>query len=301
MEVRQLEYFVAVVDERSFTKAAQRERVAQPAVSAQIQRLERQVGQPLLTRSSREVRLTQAGAAFLPHARAALTAIRDAQRAVDEVADLVRGSVAIGTVTLHPVDVAGILADFHADHPAVEITLGTDNSDVLLAKLADGRLDIAIVSLGVDEEPADLDLHVITDEAIEAAVALDHPLARRRSLPLDVLCTHPLISLPAGTGLRTRLDTSCAARGVTPRIAFEATSPLALAELAGHGLGVAILPTSTARNDPKLHVLRLVPPLRGRLVWAWRRDMTSPAARLLRERATGGLRDRREAGMDTPT
>lgn len=287
MELRQLEYFVAVVEEHSFTKAAQRERVAQPAVSAQIRRLERQVGQSLLTRSSREVRLTQAGAAFLPHARAALAAIQDAQRAVDEVAQLVRGSVAIGTVTLHPVDVAGLMADLHADHPSVEITLGTDNSDVLMDKLADGRLDIAIVSIGVDEQPAHLDVHGITDEAVEAAVALDHPLARRRSLPLDVLCNHPLISLPVGTGLRTRLDTACAAAGVMPRIAFEATSPLELAELAGHGLGVAILPTSIARNDPRLHVLRLVPALRGRLVWAWRRDMTSPAARLLRDRAIG--------------
>jgi DNA-binding transcriptional LysR family regulator len=301
MEVRQLEYFVAVVEERSFTRAAQRERVAQPAVSAQIQRLERQVGQPLLTRSSRDVRLTQAGAAFLPHARAALAAIRDAQRAVDEVAGLVRGSVAIGTVTLHPVDVAGLMADFHTDHPSVEITLGTDNSDVLLDKLADGRLDIAIVSIGVDEEPADVDVHVITDEAIEAAVAHDHPLARRRSLPLDVLCTHPVISLPVGTGLRTRLDTACAALALTPRIAFEATSPLELAELAGHGLGVAILPTSMARNDPKLHALRLVPPLRGRLVWAWRRDMTSPAARLLRERAIARLPRQTAGGTITPT
>src|SRR5690348_11420902 len=103
MELRQLEYLVAVVEEGSFTRAAQRERVAQPAVSAQIQRLERQVGQPLLTRSSREVRLTQAGAAMLPHARAALAAVRDARQAVDEVANLVRGTVAIGTVTLHPV------------------------------------------------------------------------------------------------------------------------------------------------------------------------------------------------------
>lgn len=301
MEVRQLEYFVAVVEESSFTKAAHREGVAQPAVSAQIRRLERQVGQTLLTRSSRDVRLTQAGAAFLPHARAALAAIRDAQRAVDEVAHLVRGSVAIGTVTLHPVDVAGLLADFHADYPAVEITLGADNSDVLLAKLADGRLDIAIVSIGVDEEPADLDVQVITDEGIEAAVALDHPLARRRSLPLDVLCTHPLISLPVGTGLRTRLDTACAVMGVTPRIAFEASSPLELADLAGHGLGVAILPTSMARHDPTLHVLGLVPALRGRLVWAWRRDMTSPAARLLRERVTAGLRDQTAGGMVTLT
>ena len=301
MEVRQLEYFVAVVEEQSFTRAAVRERVAQPAVSAQIRRLERQVGQSLLTRSSRDVRLTQAGAAFLPHARAALAAIRDAQRAVDEVADLVRGSVAIGTVTLHPVDVAGLMAGFHAEYPDVEISLGTDNSDVLLDKLADGRLDMAIVSLGADEQPADLEVHVITDEAIEAAVAPDHPLAPRSSVPVDVLCGYPLISLPVGTGLRTRLDTACAAVGAEPRIAFEATSPLELAELAAHGLGVAILPSSMARNDPKLHVLRLVPALRGRLVWAWRRDMTNPAARQLRERATAPRPDQGFGAMPAVT
>lgn len=180
MELRQLEYFVAVVEERSFTRAAERERVAQPAVSAQIRRLERLVGQPLLVRSSRDVRLTQAGSALLPHARTALAAVRAAQAAVDDVAQLVRGSVTIGTVTLHPVDVARLITDFHADYPDVEITLGTDNSDALLAKLSDGRLDVAIVSIGVDEEVEGLDFTVITDEALEAAVATQHPLARAR-------------------------------------------------------------------------------------------------------------------------
>ena len=285
MELRQLEYFVAVVEERSFTRAAQRERVAQPAVSAQIRRLERQVGQPLLMRSSRDVRLTQAGAAMLPHARAALAAVRDAQAAVDEVAQLIRGAVAIGTVTLHPIDVAGLIAAFHADYPEVEITLGTDNSDALLAMLEDGRLDMAIVSIGVDETLPGMDFAVVTDEALEAVVATGHRLARRKALSLKELCEHPLISLPAGTGLRSRLDSACAAAGLRPRIAFEATSPLELAELARHGLGVAILPQSMARSSDELHALRLPPELRGRLVWAWRRDVTGPAARLLSERA----------------
>ena len=214
MELRQLEYLVAVVEEGSFTRAAQRERVAQPAVSAQIQRLERQVGQPLLTRSRRDVRLTQAGAAMLPHARAALAAVRAAQQAVDEVASLVRGTVAIGTVTLHPVDVAGLMAEFHVAHPGVEISLRTDNSDVLLAELADGRLDAAIVSIAVDETPGEVDCAVITDEIIEPAVSTGHPLHARKTVTLQQLCEHPLISLPSGTGLRSRLDTACCGRRI---------------------------------------------------------------------------------------
>src|ERR1043165_7241262 len=111
MELRQLEYFVAVTEEANFTRAAQRVHVAQPAVSAQIARLERELGQPLVDRSRREVRLTAAGAAVLPYARAPLDAGRHARTAVDELTQLVRGSVTVGTVTAHNVDLPQLLAD----------------------------------------------------------------------------------------------------------------------------------------------------------------------------------------------
>src|SRR6185369_12151088 len=90
MELRQLEYLVAVAEEGNFTRASERIHVAQPAVSAQIQRLERELGQPLLDRSRRAVRLTAAGEAVLPHARAALAAVRTMGVAADEVTRLVR-------------------------------------------------------------------------------------------------------------------------------------------------------------------------------------------------------------------
>lgn len=285
MEIRQLEYFVAVVDEGSFTAAARREHVAQPAVSAQLQRLERLVGQPLFDRARRTVRLTEAGAAMLPHARAALAAVRAAQAAVDDVTDLVRGTLSVGTVTAHDVDVARLLADFHGDYPDVEISLGTANSDELIAALRDGRIDAAIVSIGIDEEPDGLDVDVVTAQPIAAAVSRDDPLSSHASITLAQLCERPLIALPAGTGLRTTLDAACKREGLVPHIAFEASSPLALADLAEHGLGVAIVPESVAHGRPSLHALRIAPQLRGRLVWAWARGTSSPAARVLRERA----------------
>src|SRR4029079_15863150 len=104
MELRQLEYFVAVTEEANFTRAAQRVHVAQPAVSAQVAKLERELGQPLLDRSRREVRLTAAGEAALPFAREALRAVADLRTAVDEVSQLVRGAVSIGVVTAHNID-----------------------------------------------------------------------------------------------------------------------------------------------------------------------------------------------------
>src|SRR6478672_6107487 len=166
MELRQLEYFVAVAEEANFTRAAERIHVAQPAVSAQ--RLERELGQPLLDRSRRTVRLTAAGEAALPYARAALAAVADIHVAVEELTQLVRGTVAIGTVTSHSVDMPLLLADFHADHPEVEITLSTDSSDTLIEMVCTGRLDAAIVSVGPGERPEGLDVEVVTDEAIAA-------------------------------------------------------------------------------------------------------------------------------------
>jgi DNA-binding transcriptional LysR family regulator len=291
MELRQLEYFVAVAEEANFTRAAERIRVAQPAVSAQIQRLEREVGQPLLDRSRRTVRLTAAGAAALPYARAALAAVADIHVAVDELTQLVRGIVTIGTVTTHSVDIPSLLADFHSDHPSVEITLSTDSSDVLIEKVRTGQLDTAIVSVGADERPIGLDVEVVTDEPIAAAVAPTDELASRKTVRLRDLADRRLIALPVGAGIRHQFDAACSRAGVTPRIAFEASTPLALADLAEQGLGVAIVPSSVPRNRDGLRSLAIVPELRGRLVLAWRSDgPMSPAARVLVDRARRLLR-----------
>jgi DNA-binding transcriptional LysR family regulator len=286
MELRQLEYFVAVVEEANFTRAAERVHVAQPAVSAQIQRLERDLGQPLLDRSRRVVRLTAAGEAVLPYARAALGAVADMHIAVDEVTQMVRGAVTIGTVSSHSVDIPRLLADFHADHPNVEITLGTDSSDNLIEGLRTGQLDMAIVSVGPDETPDGLEVEVVTDEAIQAVVSPSDALAKRTKIRLTDLRDRTLIALPVGAGIRYQFDSACARAGVAPRIAFEASTPLALADLAERGLGVAIVPASVPRSRDGLHAVAIVPEIRGRLVLAWRSaGPISPAARVLVERA----------------
>jgi DNA-binding transcriptional LysR family regulator len=291
MELRQLEYFVAVAEEANFTRAAERVHVAQPAVSAAIQRLERELGEQLLDRSHRTVLLTAAGEAALPHARAALAAVADIGVAIDELTELVRGTVTIGTVTSHSVDIPSLLADFHAEHPQVEITLSTDTSDALIEKVRTGRLDAAIVSVGSDERPEGLDVEVVTDEAIQAAVAKTDALASRKTIRLTDLADRQLIALPVGAGVRHQFDAACASAGVTPRIAFEASTPLAVAELAERGLGVAIVPASVPRGRDGLRGLPIVPQLRGRLVLAWRSGgPMSPAARVLVDKARRLLR-----------
>lgn len=286
MELRQLEYFVAVTEEANFTRAAQRAHVAQPAVSAQIARLERELGQPLLDRSRREVRLTAVGEAVLPYARSALEAVRQARTAVDELAQLVRGSVTIGTVTAHNVDMPQLLAQYHQAYPAVEITLSTDTSDALIDGVRSGRFDVAITAIGSDEVPDGLSVATTTDQPIEAVVGRTDPWATRRTVSLAALAQRPLIALPAGGGIRRQLDRACAAAGVTPHVVLEAATPDALADLAARGLGVAIVPGSVARERTDVHAIAIRPELRGRLVLAWRATgPISPAARALIEMA----------------
>ncbi|GAA0490585.1 LysR substrate-binding domain-containing protein [Streptomyces sp. NPDC046215] len=286
MELRQLAYFVTVAEEANFTRAAAKLHVAQPGVSAQIRRLERELGQELLDRTSRSVRLTEVGEAVLPYARAALAAVDGVRLAVDEMTGLVRGRVAIGMVTSHDVDMPTLLAEFHQDHPGVEITLAEAPSHELIESLLDGRLDAAIVAVG-EEVPPGLALHTVTEQRIVAAVALDHAMAKGETVRLADLREQVLISLPRGTGIRSILDRACAAAGFAPHAAFEAGSPVALAELAARGLGIAVIPEGLARSRPDLHTLAIVEPvLRGGLAFAWRTDgPMSPAARALVGRA----------------
>ncbi|MFV2175093.1 LysR family transcriptional regulator [Actinomadura sp. LOL_016] len=290
MELRQLEYFVAVTEEASFTRAAARLHVAQPGVSAQIRQLERELGQPLFDRSGRTVRLTEAGELVLPHARAALAAVHGARRSVDELTGLLRGHVTIGTFDwVAALDLPGMLAGFHRDHPNVEITVVQHDSATLAGELRVGRVDLAFLSIG-DDPPAGLATEVVFEQDLVAAAARDHPLAGRATIPLRGLAEHALISLPKGTGVRAVLDRACAAAGLRPRVAFEAGEPPVLAELAARGLGVAVVPASAAEAFAgDLHVLPIVRPrLRGRVVLAWRAEgPRSPAARALTERARG--------------
>ncbi|MEU8892350.1 LysR family transcriptional regulator [Streptomyces sp. NPDC048442] len=285
MELRQLEYFVTVADLASFTKASEALHVSQPGVSSQVRKLERELGQDLLDRSSRTVRLTAAGATVLPYARAALATVSSIREAVDELSGLVRGRVTVGTITSldRSIGLPALLASFHEAYPGVEIGLTEDGSDRLLEALDSGRIDLAIIGR-TGAPPPGITLHDIVNEPLVAAVGHQDPLAGRAHINLDELADRALIWLTRGTGLRTAVEAACEAAGFRPRIAFEAADPHVLAQLAGRGLGVAVLPVSVARaNEAEVHRIDIVRPrIHCRLALAWRTNgPTSPAGAAL--------------------
>lgn len=246
MELRQLEYFVAVAEEQNFTRAAERVHISQSGVSAQIRQLERELGTELFDRSPRTVTLTVAGRVALEHARAALAAAGALGQAVGEVTDLIRGRLTVGMVmgcTLTPLFDA--LAAFHQAHPGVEISLLEDNSDRLVEGVRAGAIDLALIGAAT-ATPDGLDALTIISERLVVAVPAGHPLAGQRRVTLHDLVAYPIVCMPPGTGLRTVFDQACAAQSLRPAITLQASAADAIADLAARGLAVAVLSNSMA-------------------------------------------------------
>lgn len=287
MELRQLRYFVTVVEEANFTRAAHRLHLAQPGLSVQIRQLERELGQPLLDRSGRSVTMTAAGAAVLPHAWAALEAAQRISHTIDEFTGLLRGQVRVGLISgaaTEEFDVATVLSQFHRDHPQVGISLTEDTTDRMLAALAHGTLDIALVGLTGAELDPTFGVDVVFDTRLDAALARDDDEFGPR-ITLSQLRDRALICLPRGTGLRGVFERACAEAGFEPRVEFEAAAPPLLIQLAAGGLGIAVVP-ALADDDADAAGVRMVeitePEIRGQLALVWRTDRAvAPAAKVL--------------------
>jgi DNA-binding transcriptional LysR family regulator len=250
MELRQLEYFIAVAEEANFTRAAERVHISQSGISAQIRQLERDLGAELIDRSGRTASLTTAGAAALEHARGALASVEAVRQAVDDVNGLIRGRLVVGMVTACTVTpLFDALASFHLAHPAVEISLVEDNSDRLVARVRTGTTDLALVGASGTTPPG-LNALSIVSERLVAAVPFGHPLAERRRITLAELSGYPIVCLPEGTGVRTVFDQACSAKSVQPVIALQASAPSAVVDLCLRGLGIAILSESMAGRHP---------------------------------------------------
>jgi DNA-binding transcriptional LysR family regulator len=288
MELRHLEYFVAVAEEQHFTRAAERMRVAQSGLSASVRSLERELGAPLFVRTTRRVELTEAGRALLTEARRTLASADAARQAVAAVKGLLRGSLAVGAEQcLGVVDVARLLAEFRDRHPNVEIMLRQGPSADLCADLRAGRLDMAFIATD-GKPPEQLDLIPLAAEPMMVICHPAHRFAEAADIDWGDLREEIFVDFHRGFGAREATEDECAARRLNRRVAVEVNDVHSLLDFVGAGLGVAVVPRPIAHKRPAL--VRAVP-LNGPSAYTWRvwvalaggRPTSPPAAELLRQ------------------
>jgi DNA-binding transcriptional LysR family regulator len=256
MELRHLTHFVAVAEEASFTRASERLHIVQSAVSASIRSLERELGVQLFERTTQRVRLSDAGEVLLPEARRTLAAAAGARDAIDGVRGGLRGTVRIGTMqALRIIDVPLVLAEFHREHPLVELHVrhAGGGSAALADGVRDGELDLAILS--AHAAVPGLELTALASEAMQLACRRDHPLAARKAVGLAELAEETFIDFPTGWGVRTATDRAFAAARVRRAVTMEIDDVPELMRMVTVGLGVALLPPSLAVDTE----LRTVP------------------------------------------
>ena len=200
-----MRYVVAVAELGNFTRAAERCFVVQSALSHQVARLEHELGARLFHRTSRQVRLTAAGEAFLPQARRCLEAADRARAEVAAATGEIRGRLAVGVIpTVAAVDVPETLRIFHDRHPDVRIGLSTGSSDALARRVADGRLDLAFLGLPVGTEVPGVQGRVLATDRHVAVVAPDHRFAAVKRLRLGRLAQEVFVDFPAGRRVASR-------------------------------------------------------------------------------------------------
>lgn len=263
MELRQLEYFVAVAAELNFSRAAQQIHVVQSALSVSVGRLEKELGIELFDRSKRQIALTAAGEAFLHHARDVIRTAQTARSSVDDYREQLTGTVTLGTLmSWGSLNLPAVLQEFHQLNPLVTVRLrqSLTGSAGHLDAIADGKMDLALVSLS--SSPSRLvTFRELTEEPMVFVCESTHPLADRRQVRLTDLAGLDFIHFPTGWGIRRRLDEGFAAAGVQPVNAYEVADYAIAAELIRHRLAATVLPVSAANRFPDLRTVPLSPTL----------------------------------------
>ena len=263
MELRHLRYFVAVAETENVTRAAAQLRVAQPAVSRQIRDLEAELGVPLLERTAKTIRLTDAGRVFLHETRAVLQRTEAAVAAVRAVAGGLRGELRVGYAPSLTVQILPrALRSFQAEFPGVRVSLHDLSTEEMLAGLHDGSLDLALRVEPTGNQRRGLRFQELARFPVCAAVAPSHPLARRRALTRAMIASEPLIAYSRADypEYHDSLAEIFASTGRVPSIAEEHDSVSSLIAAVEAGRGVALIPSSmSCFAGPRLKILPLTP------------------------------------------
>jgi DNA-binding transcriptional LysR family regulator len=264
VELRQLEYFMVVAGEMSFSRAAERANVAQSALSTSVSKLEHELGVQLFDRSRQRIKLTVAGAEFRDRAAEVLRAAQVAKESVLELNPSISGRVDLGVLlSFGPLDYVKALGDFVEENPRVRLRshLSTSGSWAYLPALIDGTLDLALIS-APQRFPQQLEMNLLFEDPLAFVCRPDHPLAGEKIVEISDLAHEDLVGFPSGFGLRSVIDDAFHTVGLETPCQHELTLGLPeMAELIARGAGSSVMPRSEARHMTHLRKIELATPV----------------------------------------
>lgn len=252
MEIHQLRYFVTVADLGNFTRAAEKCLVAQPSLSQQIIKLEKELGQPLLDRVGRKVRLTDAGRVLYDRAVTILAAVDDAKRHVTEESESGIGRVNVGAIpTVAPYLLPPVLKKFLKKFPQAEVVLHENLTEHVTQGCLEGSLDVGILALPVDSEQLVVE-PLFTDELL-LVMAAGHPFANRKRITMSDVSKEPFVLLSETHCLGEQIVSFCKQQTCLPRVSCHSAQLLTVQELVALGHGVSLVPKMAADMDSSRH------------------------------------------------
>ena len=303
MELHQLRYACAVAETGSFSRAAERCQIAQPSLSQQVLKLEQDLGTKLFDRMGRGIRITEAGRAFLPHARGVLDQVEIARASVAAGKAGLRGSVTLGAIpTVAPYMLPRYTAAFTRRYPDARLRIVEEQTPVLIEGLRDLSLDFALLALPLRHK--DLELQPIRTEPLFAALPEDHPLARRDGVSAAELRGEPFVLLRDGHCFRDLSLAVCGKATVSANMAFESGQFSSILGMVAAGIGLSLVPEMALDRNAGCRYVRLrdatatrtvvLASLRGRSF----NRVQQALAKYIRStaRAAAGARGKRHAG-----
>jgi len=237
----ELESFLAIARERHLTRASRALHLTQPAVSAQLRRLEETLGTRLFHRTAKGMELTQAGTVFLRHVERAAAWLDDGRSALDGLGELVHGSLSIGAgATATTYLLPALLRAFHTAHPGIRLHVREQGSTAVADAVRAGALDLGVVTLPVPDERGLEITHWREDELL-LIVPPDHRLARAEQFAWNDLLGEPLVLFEAGTAVRRLIDGALSQREVTVQPVMELRSIESIKQMVAQGIGAAFV------------------------------------------------------------
>lgn len=251
MEFRQLQYAIQIAAEKNFSRAAEKLHIAQPSLSQQLSKLEKELGVLLFHRNTNSVEMTHAGAVFVDKAQKIVDMVGEIRQEMDDISQLRKGKLIIGSMPITGAHMLPhVLPVFQERYPDIEIALVEETSANLMQLTSEGKTDFSLLALPLQEQS--LEYEVLIDEELRLAVPPNHPAASvssaRGTVELSSFSGEPFILLKKGQGLYQTAIDLCLAAGFTPRIAFESSNIETVQSLVAAGMGVAFIPAMVERG-----------------------------------------------------